>query len=45
MGLRELEEMDAFAAGNGLLRERLYAMPSNNLLVIWVKAAAGNGAN
>lgn len=38
MGIRHLEEMDQFAAGGGLLRQKLYAMPANNYLVVWKKA-------
>jgi cyclopropane fatty-acyl-phospholipid synthase-like methyltransferase len=40
MGLRDLEEIDRMAADAGLYRERLYAMPANNLLVSWVKRSA-----
>jgi cyclopropane fatty-acyl-phospholipid synthase-like methyltransferase len=40
MGLRDLEAIDRLAADAGLSRERLYAMPANNLLVSWVKRAA-----
>jgi cyclopropane fatty-acyl-phospholipid synthase-like methyltransferase len=35
MGLRDLEDIGVLAATAGLQRERTYAMPSNNLLVIW----------
>ena len=35
MGLRDLEQLDEFAADAGFLRSRLYAMPSNNFLVVW----------
>ena len=37
MGIRDLEDLDRFAASNGLRRTRLVAMPSNNHLVVWVK--------
>lgn len=37
MGLRDLEQVDEFAAAAGFVRERLYAMPANNLLVTWVR--------
>ncbi len=40
MGLRALDELDARLADNGVHRQRVYAMPSNNLLVIWRKEAA-----
>ena len=37
MGIRDLEELDAMAATDGLHRQNLYAVPSNNLVVIWKK--------
>jgi len=37
MGIRILEELDEFAAGSMMQRERLYAMPANNLLAVWRK--------
>jgi cyclopropane fatty-acyl-phospholipid synthase-like methyltransferase len=37
MGIRDLEELDNLAVGNSMRRERLYAMPANNLLVVWRK--------
>lgn len=37
MGLRDLEAIDELAAAAGFVRERLYAMPANNLLVTWVR--------
>lgn len=37
MGIRDLEWIDSLCAGNGLDRIRTYAMPANNLLVIWDK--------
>ena len=37
MGIRDLEELDQFAAGSGMCRTRLYAMPANNMLVVWRK--------
>jgi cyclopropane fatty-acyl-phospholipid synthase-like methyltransferase len=37
MGIRNLEDLDKFAAKSLLLRERLYAMPANNLLAVWRK--------
>lgn len=40
MGLRDLEAIERLAADVGLARERLYAMPANNLLVLWVKRPA-----
>ncbi len=35
MGLRDLETLDKLAMAAGMRRLRLYALPSNNLLVIW----------
>jgi len=37
MGIRDLEELDSFAARGGLRRERLYATPANNHIAVWVK--------
>lgn len=37
MGIRHLEELDRFAAVGGLTRQRLYAMPANNYVAIWLK--------
>lgn len=37
MGIRDLEELDAVGAANGLHRHNLYAVPSNNLVVMWKK--------
>lgn len=37
MGIRDLEELDQFAAISGMRRTRLYAMPANNLLAVWRK--------
>ena len=37
MGIRDLEQLDEYAMVSGLLRSRLYAMPSNNHLAVWVK--------
>ena len=35
MGIRHLEELDAFGIQNGLRRIGSYSMPANNLMVIW----------
>lgn len=35
MGIRDLDVLDDLALAQGMRRLRLYAMPSNNLLVIW----------
>ncbi len=37
MGLRDLEELEVQGKRHGLVRERLYAMPANNLLAVWRK--------
>jgi cyclopropane fatty-acyl-phospholipid synthase-like methyltransferase len=38
MGIRHLEDLDALAQKGRLRRERLYAMPNNNHLVVWQKS-------
>ena len=38
MGIRHLEELDEFAANGRMRRERVYAMPANNLIVVWQKS-------
>ena len=40
MGLRELETIDTMAAANGLRQQRIYAMPANNLLIVWQRTPA-----
>ena len=37
MGIRDIEELDRLAARGNLVRERLYAVPANNHIVVWVK--------
>lgn len=37
MGIRHLEELDRLAQRGGMRRVRLYAMPANNNLAVWVK--------
>lgn len=37
MGIRDLEKLDEFAAANGMRRDSLYAMPANNMIVVWHK--------
>ena len=39
MGIRELEALDEEGALNGLLRQRLYAMPANNHIAVWTRTA------
>lgn len=41
MGIRDLEVLDELAASAGLERQRVYAMPANNLLVVWQKNELG----
>ena len=38
MGIRDLEALDGLASEQGMQRISLYAVPSNNLVVIWRKA-------
>lgn len=38
MGIRDLEELNEFADSVKMRRQRLYAMPSNNLLVVWQRS-------
>lgn len=37
MGIRDLNELDAMACSNGMKLARRYAMPANNLMVVWNK--------
>lgn len=37
MGLRNLEDLDDAAEQHGMMRAGLYAVPSNNLVVVWRK--------
>ncbi len=37
MGVRDLTDIDAILARHDMTRQRIYAMPSNNLLVVWQK--------
>jgi cyclopropane fatty-acyl-phospholipid synthase-like methyltransferase len=39
MGIRDIEQLDRFAATAGLSRVRLYAMPANNNVAVWQKEA------
>ncbi len=41
MGIRDLETVDALCDRAGLGHLRTYAMPANNLLVVWEKMNAG----
>ena len=35
MGIRDLEDLDRLAEAGGMRRERVYAMPANNHIVVW----------
>jgi cyclopropane fatty-acyl-phospholipid synthase-like methyltransferase len=37
MGIRDLDDLDAYAARGHLARVRLYAMPANNHMAVWIK--------
>ncbi len=37
MGVRHLEDLDRLAAKGGMRRARVYAMPANNHIVVWLK--------
>ncbi len=37
MGLRDVDDLQRRAAQSGMVLRRVYAMPSNNLCVIWRK--------
>ncbi|WP_405222145.1 DUF938 domain-containing protein [Lentisalinibacter sediminis] len=41
MGIRDLDDMESEAARHGLERQAEYAMPANNLLLVWRRSAAG----
>ena len=36
-GIRDIEQLDEYAADQGLQRQCLYAMPSNNYIAVWTK--------
>ena len=38
MGIRDIAELDGFAGVNGMQRANLYAMPANNMIVVWTKS-------
>lgn len=42
MGIRDLEACEQLAADAGMRRRRVYAMPTNNLLVVWRKVKHEN---
>lgn len=37
MGIRDLDDLELLADRNGMHLERIYAMPANNLLVVWAR--------
>ena len=37
MGIRDLDDLEDLAGRNGMVLARTYAMPANNLLVIWAR--------
>ncbi|MCJ7590378.1 MAG: class I SAM-dependent methyltransferase [Woeseiaceae bacterium] len=39
MGIRDIEFLDDLGTDNNLLRLRLYAMPANNHIAVWIKGA------
>ncbi len=40
MGLRDLDDLEELARGDGLNLARIYAMPANNLLTVWTRKQA-----
>lgn len=42
-GIRDLEKIDALATTLNMQRRRIYAMPANNLFVVWRKMPGGRG--
>lgn len=42
MGIRDLEQLDSLAGQSAMRRERIYAMPANNLLAIWRRNGVTN---
>ncbi len=45
MGIRDLEELQDIALSMAMHRERLYAMPANNMLVAWRKNGVASNDN
>jgi cyclopropane fatty-acyl-phospholipid synthase-like methyltransferase len=41
MGVRDLTELDTLACSNGMRLAKRYAMPANNLTIIWNKTGEG----
>jgi hypothetical protein len=42
MGIRDLEWIDALAASHDMARVSTYAMPANNMLLVWEKGVEDN---
>ena len=40
MGIRDLDDLEDLAGSNGMVLARTYAMPANNLLVVWARKEA-----
>ncbi len=40
MGLRDLDDLEVVAGQHGMQLERIYAMPANNLLLVWARNLA-----
>lgn len=40
MGIRDIEQLDEFAAAEGMQRSRFYALPSNNNIAVWIKGGS-----
>jgi cyclopropane fatty-acyl-phospholipid synthase-like methyltransferase len=40
MGIRDLDDLEDLASSNDMVLARTYAMPANNLLVVWAKKEA-----
>jgi hypothetical protein len=37
MGIRDLDDLEVLAGQSGMELARVYAMPANNLLLVWVR--------
>ena len=45
MGIRDLVDLETFAAEFAMRRERLYAMPANNMLAVWRRNGIASNDN
>jgi cyclopropane fatty-acyl-phospholipid synthase-like methyltransferase len=43
MGIRDLADLNGLAVANGLSESRRYAMPANNMLIVWRGLGDNNG--